>query len=168
VSEVDAKAYCKTQGGRLPSIPQWLAAARGPSPQRFPWGNERGSCNQHPSAVTIDNEFAVPAVRQVRRPCHSLQERYPLRTGEYHQGVSPRGLDDILITPGELVSGDESNLWSSCSKDSSACIVHGGEAGAIDAIQWLAAPARSGDAHDEITRRRSTYAYSFRCAFEEN
>jgi formylglycine-generating enzyme len=36
----DARAYCKWLGGRLPTIDEWEAAARGGVTTRFPWGEK--------------------------------------------------------------------------------------------------------------------------------
>jgi len=40
VSFADAEAYAAWAGKRLPTAPEWLAAARGPERVRFPWGDD--------------------------------------------------------------------------------------------------------------------------------
>ena len=47
-----ASAFCKWIGGRLPSADEWLAAAQGPTPHLYPWGDEwnpsRGNFTGYP------------------------------------------------------------------------------------------------------------------------
>jgi hypothetical protein len=53
IGETGAEAYCKAVGGRLPTMNEWLVAARGEEPTRFAWGNDATSCDQHPLSSNL-------------------------------------------------------------------------------------------------------------------
>jgi len=47
VGERNAETYCKWIGGSLPTLDEWLLAARGTQPRRFSWGDAPSACDQH-------------------------------------------------------------------------------------------------------------------------
>jgi sulfatase modifying factor 1 len=57
VSWAGAQKLCAFLGGRLPTEAEWELAARGPSAQRFPWGNEL-ECDAEPSLPLTAEEMA--------------------------------------------------------------------------------------------------------------
>ncbi|HEX2770146.1 MAG TPA: SUMF1/EgtB/PvdO family nonheme iron enzyme, partial [Geobacteraceae bacterium] len=51
VTYAEAAAYCRYVNGALPTEAQWEKAARGPTANRYPWGNADPSC----SLLNFDN-----------------------------------------------------------------------------------------------------------------
>ena len=136
VSREDAKRFCEWTSGRLPTLPEWLKAARGAQPQRFAWGETPPTCEQHPlagaslAALSGVNEamFGNGAPRCV----FSAED---LVVGKHPSGASATGLQDVLLTKGELVEGVAESPYGACTgSNDSACFVYGLEAGALDAV----------------------------------
>lgn len=86
VTPTQASAYCAWVGGSLAGEAEWLLAARGPEPARFSWGSAQATCEQHPSAVG----------------CQRTGDAFQI--SKHPKGASARGVEDVLLTPGELVA----------------------------------------------------------------
>ncbi|HFC04884.1 MAG TPA: formylglycine-generating enzyme family protein [Rhizobiales bacterium] len=87
VSGIDALAFCRFYGMRLPSQDEWEYAARGSTSRRFPWGN-----NYTPASLTRRANAGTIAC------CAASDRDGFLRTapvGSYPLGRSPFGLDDM-------------------------------------------------------------------------
>jgi formylglycine-generating enzyme required for sulfatase activity len=147
----EARAYCDWVGGSLPTFEEWLLAARGPSARRFPWGNDRPSCEQHPRT------FQEPQI-----PCQEAS----LAIGAHSAGASPAGAEDVLLAPGELLETAPAGrtLLPACARGSAgheeeACVIYGLDPGAIDSVRRLFT------FNDQI--ETSPVPYGFRCVWRE-
>lgn len=169
ISTSDARDYCAWVGGKLPSLSQWLLAARGPSPQRFAWGNRLPTCDEHPGGVNRGIDDTVAArVRQAASysPCgSSATSRY--RVAEHAAGASPSGLQDVLLAATEIVAKDEGSLFGVCRGQQGTCGVYGSMAGAMDFVRSM--DPEPGEAlTDQGTRPSGTGpAFAFRCVWGE-
>jgi len=222
VGEEQAEAYCRAVNGRLPTLNEWLLAARGVSPTRFSWGdNAPTQCDQHPFAGQLVSHLhsgdpatmeGCPAIEDATpnepdvtegvsgRTAEGTEDQGPgiplskdylnqrdfsrkqdpgkaaalpadvgrktlgadeIAVGKHSSGASPTGVEDILITPGELLKGDKQAPFPACSQTDGHCVVFGADPGAIDAVQaFYKVPAgKNGTAARVVTGR----AYGFRC-----
>lgn len=72
VNAHEAEAFCAWRGGRLPTEPEWEAAARGEDTRLFPWGSEWG------------------------RGHVAQRGFYKVFTREHPTGASPWGVEDLV------------------------------------------------------------------------
>jgi hypothetical protein len=149
----EARQYCRWVGGSLPTLEQWLLAARGASPLRFPWGERPATCAQH--------ALGIPQERKLTARCPQAGADLG-RIGQHAAGASVFGIQDILLTRGELLEVSPQSLFQACrgdaaSGDERGCLVSGMEPGAIDSVQELRS---TGDRPDTAGT-----AYGFRCVW---
>lgn len=145
----DAIRYCKWLGGRLPTLSEWLFAARGSAVRRYPWGNGEPKCDQH---IAGRNGTSVLA-----SPCEARK----FEIGHHGQGASPHGVEDILLAPGELIGTDPNAMIPACTAAmGKACVAYGLTPGAIDFVALV--PTRA--------EREAVFgpdpAHAFRCLLE--
>lgn len=85
----EARAICKQRGGRLPTEDEWLAAAGGEKPRRYPWGDTGAVCRR--AAWRIENG-----------PC-ATGATGPDTVGAHPDGVTPLGVHDLAGNVAEWV-----------------------------------------------------------------
>jgi len=158
VPPVEANRYCAWIGGRLPTLSEWLLAARGPAVRRYSWGNDGPTCDQHRGGSTR-------GATGVSGACVSTaEERHrALDVGKHPGGASPLGVEDVLLTPAELIAGSSATMVRACGALGGACVAYGLTPGAIDAV---AAVPQAGAAKGVLRGLGPDPAYGFRCALE--
>lgn len=159
----NAKRYCKWVDGRLPSLAEWLLAARGAEVKEHPWGEKPATCEQHPNAVSVSTSDQGEVV-QTR--CTDSGDG-ATRIGKHPRGASNTGAEDILLAPSELLLTAETTLYSACGKDQ-PCLIYGNGAGTIDSVSPYARVIDEPDGESESDPRRiAPMTYGFRCIFPE-
>ncbi len=156
VSPDDARRFCTWVGGSLPSLPQWFLAARGSAPRRFAWGDTSPTCAQHPLAgIALSSLSGVSDARFGRGVQRCGVPVAALTVGQHADVRAEGGMEDVLLTPTELVRGFAASPFGACrDENAGGCVVYGLEAGAIDGLSEVEARGASG------------YGVGFRCVWE--
>lgn len=133
VGAAQAKAFCAWQGGALPSLSEWLLAARGSTVTRFSWGDAEPTEELHgavPPRPKLDPDAHYGDVSVLGGPVK-------LKLGKHGKGASPAGVEDVLLTRGELLRPSTDARFAACASDDNPCVVEGFRPGAIDLVQPL-------------------------------
>lgn len=85
----EARALCTQKSGRLPTEDEWIAAAAGPSPRRYPWGDTGAVCRR--GAWGIE-----------KGPC-AFGASGPDTAGAHADGDTPSGIHDLAGNVAEWV-----------------------------------------------------------------
>jgi hypothetical protein len=149
--------------GRLPTIDEWFMAARGSSPRRFAWGDDVTDCNQHVMAgqLMARKQGKGPSLNgAIVSACSEtvIDTTVAAHTG----GKAPSGVEDVLLSPGELVAGQAEGVLAACSDPSRGCVVTGLEPAAIDSVEPFYEATGEDGAHHLIV----AHAYGFRCVVD--
>lgn len=89
VTLAEARAYCAWRGGRLPTEDEWIVAAAGDRPRRYPWGDTGAVCRR-------------AAWGLVRGPC-AEGATGPDTVGAHPEGATPLGVHDLAGNVAEWV-----------------------------------------------------------------
>jgi hypothetical protein len=162
-----AEAYCRWIGGRLPTLDEWLLAARGEAPTRFAWGDLPTGCEQHPLAPQLLEKSKQGQLAAGASPDSCPSGSAPLLSvGSYSAGRAPSGMEDVLLLPGELLRGDKESVFNACGNDDGHCVVFGLEPAAIDSVEpFFKRPRSAGETADSTS---IAHAYAFRCVLTAN
>lgn len=169
--EVEQAAnHCAWLGGRLPNLAEWLLAARGQEPRRYAWGDSPPSCEQHPlgtHGASADGTVMSPVSGA---PCAASDSEVSalFRVGRHQPGKAESGLEDVLLTAGELIAADARSPYAACSPPYLGCVVSGLKPGAIDTVipTGTAASAHLNQAASPAIGR-AIAPYSYRCVWGE-
>jgi formylglycine-generating enzyme required for sulfatase activity len=134
VRPTEAQSYCAWVGGRLPKASEWLLGVRGPSVQKYAWGDAAATCARHPKAEGI-----LADERSCCGDTAACTVNDLARVATHPAGASPSGVEDALFARGELVDSDDDAPLASCGEG--ACLIVGRGA-AIEGL--IPAPADGG------------------------
>jgi hypothetical protein len=90
-----------------------------------------------------------------------------LAVGMHAPGASPKGLEDVLLTPGELLSADASSLFNACTAAGTHCVVAGLSPGSIDTVEPFYSRS-GGPGESKDPEYMIAHAYGFRCVIDSN
>lgn len=167
VGRQNAETYCKWAGGRLPTLAEWLRAARGPSVQAYPWGSTRASCAQHPKSVEGNARFQLHSMGAVSTEGCDASSEGALLTKKHPAGAAAgSGMEDVLIAPAELLRGSETSPFATC-RAGQHCLAYGLNPGSIDSIRPYNVGGVSAEPGGKGRVRLFPEAYSFRCVVEK-
>lgn len=151
-SAEQAKQFCDWVGGRLPHLDEWLLAARGTTTRRFSWGNAPSTCDVIARRAFFATEPALC--------CDPQCDGQNTIVGQHVAGAGPSGLQDALLTRGELLAAQESSVFTACAAPNEVCAVIGLVPGGIDNV--IGAPT----SEKTLAIAPNMTALGFRCVWE--
>lgn len=143
VSLSEARAFCKDRKGRLPTEDEWIVAAAGDRPRRYPWGDTGAVCRR-------------AAWGLVRGPC-GQGATGPDTVGAHADGKTPLGLHDLAGNVAEWV---ETGVCTGAIGGECIAVVRGGSYEtdlATDLRTWI---------RREVSWASKEPTIGFRCAYD--
>ena len=139
----EARAICRAHGGRLPTEDEWIVAAAGDKPRRYPWGDTGAVCRRAAWGLT-------------RGPCANGATG-PDTAGAHPDGATPLGIEDLAGNVAEWVE-----TAAPCDADAGRClgVVRGGSYDtdlATELRTWVRREVRTSSMEATI---------GFRCAYD--
>lgn len=137
----EAASVCRARRGRLPSEDEWMVAAAGSGPRRYPWGDTGAVCRRAAWGLAAG-------------PCGTGAVG-PDTVGAHPDGRTPSGIDDLAGNVAEWVSPSDCN-GEACPN----AVVHGGAwdtALATDLRTWR---------RTVLPRGARAPTIGFRCAYD--
>jgi hypothetical protein len=124
-----ANDFCAWVGASLPTMTEWQLAARGTSPMPYAWGMAAPTCATHPATNATSNVT----------PCaEGIDVAVAFSAGGHPAGASASGMEDILLTHGELLGASVDAQFSACAPPHVGCVAHGSSPGNIEAFAPVA------------------------------
>jgi formylglycine-generating enzyme len=143
----EARALCAARGGRLPTEDEWIVAAAGDRPRRYPWGDTGAVCRRAAWGLT-------------KGPCASGAVG-PDTVGAHADGATPLGIHDLAGNVAEWVeTGACPAAGGGAPPDPCTAVVRGGSYEtdlATDLRTWV---------RREVPAASREPSIGFRCAYE--
>lgn len=141
----EARRFCAARGGRLPTEDEWLAAAGGERPRRYPWGDTGAVCRRAAWGLEVG-------------PCAEGASG-PDTVGAHPEGMTPLGIHDLAGNVAEWVDAPCPEPGGRCPR-----VVRGGSWKtqlATELRTWLRR-----DVATEVAERGGDPTIGFRCAYD--
>jgi formylglycine-generating enzyme len=145
ISLAEARAICTARGGRLPTEDEWIVAAAGERPRRYPWGDTGAVCRR-------------AAWGLARGPCGNGATG-PDTVGAHPDGATPLGIHDLAGNVAEWVETGACRQDDAVAADCVA-VVRGGSFEtdlATELRTWV---------RREVPASSREPSIGFRCAYE--
>lgn len=142
-----AATFCAWTGGRLPTASEWLVAARGTAPRRYPWVGNDTACRKHPVANGM-----LAAALSCCQGSEGCSANTLATVGTHPDGRSPFGVEDLLVSTGELVVRDGRSTLTDCGHNSLGCVIVGSAGSIRNLVAW---------------QPDSSMSTTFRCVYDE-